>query len=563
MESKWNQSVGKLLYLGGPAISIFLIDSAVTDPVNAPKLFLLGVVACGLAGAMALAPSKLYDSRLRWPIVLTVVFILVSLFAELNSKGPFIQGLYGVYGRNNGLLTYLFLSILFVGALVVCNQKMYSKLYFGFLVAGLVNIAYCTWVALFGDFLSWNNPYKSVLGTFGNPNFIGAFLGMFTTGWIALAISPNSKKSIRISSLVVLPLAVYSILQSNAIQGRVLFLGGIGIVLFYWIKLQVKKKTYLYLYSFITVVMGVLSVAGALQKGPFTELIYKTSVSLRGQYWLSGWNTGLSSPGTGVGFDGLGDWYRRMRDAQALILPGPNTVVNTAHNVPLDLLAFGGFPLFVSYLAIILFTMIAIIRYSLKLDKYDPIFVGLVAMWICYQVQSLISINQIGLAIWGWIFGGALIGYTKLNQANEIAPTGRSSSKRKEKASQGELLGTNIFIGVGALVGALIAIPPVSADMKWMSAQRSGNAAQLEESLSPSYMNPQNSFKYLSSVIAFEQSNLNELSHKYALEAIAFNPDNFDIWRALYTLKASTPQEREMALKKMKELDPLNPDVTG
>ncbi len=38
------KTLKNLLFFGPALISVFLLDSVVTDPVNAPKLFLLGVV---------------------------------------------------------------------------------------------------------------------------------------------------------------------------------------------------------------------------------------------------------------------------------------------------------------------------------------------------------------------------------------------------------------------------------------------------------------------------------------------------------------------------------------
>ena len=39
------KTIARYLIVGIPLISVFLIDGSVSDPVNAPKLFLLGVVA--------------------------------------------------------------------------------------------------------------------------------------------------------------------------------------------------------------------------------------------------------------------------------------------------------------------------------------------------------------------------------------------------------------------------------------------------------------------------------------------------------------------------------------
>ena len=50
-------------------------------------------------------------------------------------------------------------------------------------------------------------------------------------------------------------------------------------------------------------VAGTFALLGALQKGPLTAYTYKTSASLRGEYWQAGRNMALQKPFPGVGFD--------------------------------------------------------------------------------------------------------------------------------------------------------------------------------------------------------------------------------------------------------------------
>ena len=69
--------------------------------------------------------------------------------------------------------------------------------------------------------------------------------------------------------------------------------------------------------------------------------------------------------------------------------------------------------------------------------------------------------------------------------------------------------------------------------------------------------------KFLANVQAFEQANLTDLAHKYALEAVKWNPESFDLWKVLYLIQASTAEEKALAIENMKRLDPLNPDVTA
>jgi hypothetical protein len=272
---------------------------------------------------------------------------------------------------------------------------------------------------------------------------------------------------------------------------------------------------------------------------------------------------------TGVGFDTYGDWYRRARDTQALVLPGPNTVTNAAHNVPFDVFAFGGWPLFVSYLLISLLSVIAIIKVTLRTRKYDGVFVTLTTAWVCYQLQSIISINQIGLAIWGWLFGGALIAYevaTRPKKADETSEGVKikqgSGRVLKPKASE-TIFSSTLVAGIGAVIGFLIACPPYSADAKWRSALTSQSVQKVEEALTPGYLNPQNSFKYASAVQLLESSKLYDLALTYAKIAVEFNPNHFDSWRVLYSISKSSPEDKAFALENMKRLDPNNPNVLG
>jgi hypothetical protein len=300
-----------------------------------------------------------------------------------------------------------------------------------------------------------------------------------------------------------------------------------------------------------------------LQIGPLTSIIYKTSVSLRGQYWLSGWNTGNSHPFTGVGMDALGDWYRRSRDAHALELPGVNTVVNTAHNVPMDMFAFGGWPLLLTYSAMIIFGLVAIVRMLLRTKQFDWIQVALTSAWVCYQVQSIISINQIGLAIWGWVLTGLLLAYEYSTRKTNSLDKQSNVTTKKRTDHTSLVAKVNISAFSFGLIGILVALPPLSSDMSWRSAQEAQSLEAIQETMNPGYFSPVNSTMYLMNIQTLEQSKFSDLAHEYAIDATKWNPESYDLWRALYFISGSTPEEKNKALNKMKALDPLNPDVTA
>jgi hypothetical protein len=561
------RTIARVLGIGSGFVAILVITGTVSDPVNVTKLFALGgVAAAAVAVLLAFGLQELWVSS-KMLVVLVGLFLVAGLNAIINSEAPLTQNLYGAYGRNTAFITYLLLISVILSAAVLRRENSFKYLIWGLFGAGLVNVLYCTWVIAFGDFIPWSNPYGNILGTFGNPNFIGAFLGLFAASMVAYSLKQGTSVVVRSGALVIFFITVYAIIDSNAIQGRVVVAAGLGIVGFYLIRSKFEAVMAQVVYVVFIGIAGVFALLGALQIGPLTKYIYKTSVSLRGEYWQAGWNMGSEHPLTGVGFDTYGDWYRRARDAQALILPGPNTTTNAAHNVPFDVFAFGGWPLFASYLAILALSVIAIIKVTLRNRKYDAVFVTLTTAWVCYQLQSIISINQIGLAVWGWLFGGALIAYEiatrpKVDESQNMQ--GKGKGARVVKKKQGETVVTSTLIaGVGAVIGLLIAVPPYSADAKWRTALGSQDVAKVEAALIPGYLNPANSYKYANAVQLLESSKLYDLALKYAQIGVEFNPDNFDAWRVLYLITKSSPEEKAKALENMKRLDPKNPNVLG
>ena len=554
--------ITKILSIGAGLTTILIISGSVTDPVNTPKFVAIGITGFASLGVLLYSGVRKFLHEYKFVLLMISLFNIAMVFALISSDSPLSQNLYGSYGRNNGFLAYLFLSAIFVSALALRNSISFESVIKSLLFAGLVNVLYCLWVIMFGDFIGWSNPYGNILGTLGNPNFIGSFLGIFFTAYLAFTLRKSASRTMRYSSLLILPITAFEIYDSHAIQGRVVAVLGVGILGFLLIRSRFGNRA-TFSYLFVGSIASLGALLGALQIGPLTKYIYKTSVSLRGQYWLAGWNTGENHPLTGVGMDSFGDWYRRSRDPHAIELPGVNTVVNAAHNVPIDMFAFGGWPLLITYISIMGFAALAAVKLIVRNRVLDPILAVLVTAWVGYQVQSIISINQIGLAVWGWLLSGALIAYehsTRLENTELLLSAPQSKRKSQVQTIQPQLL---LICLMGGVIGLLTALPPLTADTKWRSAQLARTVAALEDSMQDGYFNPQNSMRYLTNIQTLEQSSLFNLSHQYALEAVKWNPEAFELWKVLYLIRESTVEEKALALENMKRLDPLNPDVTS
>ena len=551
------KTISIFLLIGVPFATLFLVTDSVTDPVNVTKLFASGCVAVGVFAIAVVYGLKELWATSKGLVLAAALFILAGINSVVNSSGPTTQNLYGVFGRQTGFITYLLLTMVAVATTLLRSQKSFDRVVWALLFSGAVNVVYCAWALAFGDFIKWNNPYGNILGLFGNPDFISAFLGMFIAGTIGYAFSSKHSWVYRGGFIALSMIALYEIKKSHAIQGLVVTGAGLAIVGFYLVRAKTKGALLTTVYVAAVGVVGALAVGGALQKGPLTSLIYKTSVSLRGQYWKAGFTMGQDHPLTGVGMDTYGDWYRRARsEYAATVLPGPKTITNASHNVVMDIFAYGGYPLLLSYIAILIIGAWAVIRVTRRQREFDGTFVALTAVWATYNLQSIISINQIGLAIWGWVSVGALIAYEYSTRPRTETNEKARPVKQRELVFSPQLVG-----GIGIVIGALIAVPPMAADTKWRSALKSQNVQQVEAALVPSYLNPSDSARLAQAVLLFENSKLFDQAYTTAKQGIAFNPNYFDAWRVMYAISKSTASEKAEALKNMKRLDPLNPDV--
>jgi len=554
------KSVAQLLAIGAAGVALLVSSSISYDPVNVSKLVL--TVGIGFAIWAVLFSTGLHPlwSTNKVLSISALLFLFFGLVSVLLSPASFSQNIFGVFGRNTGYLAYIALVGIMLGASLIRSQQFFVWLIRSVIVVGLINVIYCGIDIVGPDLIGWNNVYGNILGTFGNPNFISAFLGIFLVMALGYFFGAGVDWKARVIAVIIAGLTFFEIVKSHAIQGIAVTGAGLAIIGFFLVRSKSKNSLFTWLYSTAVVIIGLFAVAGALQTGPLTQYIYKASVSLRGVYWAAGVKMGLENPFTGVGFDTYGDFYRQVRSEQAMITPGPRIITNAAHNVALDIFASGGFPLLLSYLAMIVLASISIFRVLLRSKQYDGVFVALAAGWVCYQVQSLVSINQIGLAIWGWLLTGAVIAYEKSTRAGidvpvAVAPQSKGRTVKASTKKSGSLV---LAPALGFVVGVLVAFPPFAADAGWRSALKSGNAQSVYDA---AIKWPQDSYRFNSIARSLAENNLQDQALLVARKSVEFNPNSFDAWRVLATLDTSTEAEKVKATEMMRKLDPRNTNL--
>lgn len=521
------------------------------DPINLPKFLVL--VVCGLALLGNLAPSvkRLVASEAKVLVVAVLVFVVGLLLSFFVSGAGVLPQAYGAYGRNTGLLTYLSLVVMLLGVVFVSNLGFARKLIWALISMGSLNAIYglAQWAGV--DPIDWVNPYNEILGTLGNSNFLSALLGIAGLASLAFMLDQGASLKIRALLFFQIGLSLFVISQSNSIQGLLVFALGATVVLYFKFVNGLKVTFIKYLYWGVTSGFGVVGVLGILNKGPLASYLYQDSVTYRGDYWRAGWKMTLDNPLFGVGLDSYGDWYRFSRTEAAALRRGPDVTSNSAHNVFLDISSNGGFFLLIAYLLIIGLVIRSAMRVLRKPGGFDAVGVGLVSAWLAYLVQSIISINQLGLAIWGWVLGGAIIGYDLYKDRPDAPRAKRKAGKRPEQVPASVV----ITGALGLVMGFVVSIWPVTQDISFRDALESGDALKIESATDKF---PRTGYYYIYAAQILQENKLEDKALEMAKKAIEVNPRDFNAWKLLAANPKISESERATAIAKMKELDPFN-----
>jgi hypothetical protein len=210
--------------------------------------------------------------------------------------------------------------------------------------------------------------------------------------------------------------------------------------------------------------------------------------------------------------------------------------------------------------------MVLVVISAIKLLKrstsFDPALAGLIAVWIAYQAQSIISLNQLGLAVWGWIISGLIIGYEINTRAPktsaQIRPPASKGRNVKKSADAGVSSKTLLSMVAGGVIGLLVGLPPFVASAQFKSALKSGDATKLENS---AYIWPSEPMRYGQVGLVLLNNKLDAQAQRVVDAGLLKFPDEFGLWSLASKLTTATPEQVAKAKKEMMRLDPNNPDI--
>lgn len=534
------------------------------DPINIPKALLLSVHAGALLVLLLLARQTFLRVLPRW-IFSTLFFFMLALVLPLaTTNSPIGEQFFGTWGRSTGIITYSSLVVLLMAGTL--SASVFPQFDFrvvlhrvSYVVTGYVIIQYAQL-----DPIKW--AISAPVATLGNINFTSAFLGLANTSFAFEMMSKKNNSLQRFHFLLILCINNLLIWQSGSIQGIALQFCGIWIMILLYV-MKYKSRLVLAFYALPTMSLGALAALGSARVGPLGRVLEQETVLYRTDYWRAGLEMFKNNPLTGVGIDSYGDFYREYRDALAATRTGPQRITNTAHSVFIDLLAGGGLILGGAF--ILLFAGLMIMGSLKFLALGTESMLPIIGLSFGYFFFCCISINQIGVAVWGFLFLGVLMAQIAVtNQALELKRPSRNSKKdaslRNEdglRASLDSQSSLGVFIPsaklqlglvfIGACLSFAVYAPNMFVDVQFQKQFREKNFEQLavisRKWGAQTY--------HLDKAIEVAGQTNTEFALELSREAVNRNPRDFYAW-ATVLLLSSDERERKRAALQLQNLDP-------
>lgn len=536
----------------GPATTLAISPFSNFDPINLIKMVFVAGCAFGL---LFLLLPNIKSHLLRLPRgvrMAAFAFILWMSLVMFVSGAPMNQQFWGVFGRNNGYLGYLCLVIILLATAMIQEKSFYHKLVDVLVLTAVPTTIYAMFQIAGRDPISWS--LMAPFATLGNVNFSSAFFGLASICATVLALAPKQNLYIRVLLLVMVGIDLFIILETGSIQGFMIYIAGMGLVGYFFVRSYEPLRILRVPYLLLGLIGFALTALALNNVGPLARFVFGDTIQFRFDYWYAGWAMTVKNPIFGVGLDSYGDWYREVRGEIATLRTNPDRITNTAHNIYLDISASGGLPLIVAYLVLLGYALRAAWHLMRRNQGFNPYFVALFSAWVAYLIQAAISINQIGVGIWGWLFTGALIGY---EIATREGPPPRA--ERKSRIDSSQLPASVSLLGIaGVGVGFLSAFLPFNADAKFKDALQSGNPV---EQLTRAKAVGATAYHMELALDSAIKANNEPLVGEIVEELLNRYPRDFMGWQVRQVLPSASPQDREEAYGRLKEMDPFNPNI--
>lgn len=422
------------------------------------------------------------------------------------------------------------------------------------------------------DPVSWSQQLP--VATLGNINFMSAFLGFASIACLHHVLESDRNWMQNTFFIILIFWNMSLCWFSGSIQGILIWLVGALVLLSSKLGVLSWSRLRLCILGIALIPIVFLLILGGLGRGALGKILIQETFLFRIDYWLAGLRMTLKNPLLGVGIDSYGDYYRTYRDVTATYRTGSQRVSNTAHNIFLDISSGSG--LITLLIILVFFVSILLIGFNSIRKNRDSHTTLLFALASAYVVFSMISINQLGVSCWGWIFFGVLLGRVSYNNQKSTqksaslerrdtikkvntkeARESRSlplDSHRKFDLSEKAHKGANLFAMCFLfLLGASIALPPLVKDAQYLHVYKLRDSQKMYEvalsELTPDLLR-EHALKF------FVENQEVELATNLARRAIEINPRNFTAQNVIRLLVSTSVSEKLSAISQLEAIEP-------
>lgn len=404
----------------GPQLDLFnqlllvVIAATVTtfpfifDSFTVSKLFVLAVGLTYISIKLFL--NKDVDAVRPLPkslLVLVTLFVLSIIVSWSQSGVPLLRGLFGQFGRGNGLFYYFFVILIFVYAIKTFRSSSTSKMHRIITMLSWFMAVYATLQRMGIDIAKLDTRGISpVVLTFGNSNFAGGMLSVLFAYHLTYSIVA---KTYQIKHLSLLFALIASSTFAAAVQGYLIILFSIALA-FSVLIIQRLKSAWITKLLISAWILGLIAtILGVFGKFIFAGVFARASFQARIEYWRISLDVIRDYPIFGVGPDKLYDVTPNYMSPGSLRLI-TTTRMDNAHNWFLNLGAnYGLISMFLllAILGVALFNSASHLR---NLNKSNYIAVSSSIAFICMFIDGLVSLEQPGIGVWLYLFAGVAVG---------------------------------------------------------------------------------------------------------------------------------------------------------
>lgn len=447
LSEKQASQTRRMVLLTGIA-STFVVWTALADPINLPKMFVLTIASGWIIGSVA--TTFIYSRKRRLSLGQWAIFAFVActVLAGILTDVKY-SAFFGEMQRNNGVFSYIALAGVAFAAMVSFTPANLKQLRNWILVVGSALTAFGLLQTFGHDPFKWVLLYNPVVGTVGNPDFFSGIVGAAAIASVWLILREDNVR-FRAVGLVLLILELFILKRCGSMQGLVAFALGSTFLLIVWLW-QIKWK--IGVAACIAAALGLIPLMlGLLNMGPAAKFVYRGSIQSRVDYWHAALSMFKAHPWFGVGLERFGQNYGQYAPQHQLV-QGQGT--DNAHNIFLQLLATGGLLVVLPYLFLLSVVFISAVRgmrEAVGIERVDM--VALFSIWFALLFISAISIDNLGVAVWFWITGGALYAVSR-PRPEEKSP---SKAKKSRVTAKKPLENSNYLMPIVAFLVSIVVL---------------------------------------------------------------------------------------------------------